>query len=151
MAIQTFTINMGTGTKLKIYAEPANLQYFVGNIEPDAAGGPFNKQVAAAGGTRRKYPGGPGVSYSGSNREILVDPGRKSGTALPGKPFVLREHGANEDLGQKNERRQFSYVGRVIDLHAWLRSNVDRPTFLHTSSGARYLLKDVESGGGAGA
>lgn len=143
MAIQSFTTTMGNGGKLTVYAEPANLQYFVGAIVPDSKLPPQTVPVEAAGGSRRKYPGAPGVSYSGSTREILVDPGRKSGTALPGRPFVLREFGKNEELGQVNERRQFTFTGRVVDLHAWLRANAEVPCFLHTNSGARYLIKDV--------
>lgn len=143
MAIQTFTTNMGTGTKLKIFAEPANLQHFVGNIEPDEADGPVNFQVNSGGGSRRRYPGGPAISYSGSTKEYFKDPSRRSGNALPGRTFVLRQHGADEAAGEINERRQFTFVGRIIDLHAWLRSNAVVPCYLHTNTGARYLIKDV--------
>lgn len=140
MAIQAHTVNTGSGTLLKIYAEPANINYFVDGLTPDAQQGPSNIQVNAGGGSRRKYPGGPSVSYSGTSREVLVDPSRSSGSALPGKPFVLREHG-NEEY---NEKRQFTFVGRVIDLHAYLRQNASVPCFLHTNTGARYLIKDIE-------
>jgi hypothetical protein len=42
-------------------------------------------------------------------------PGRKVGNALPGEPFIL-------DDG--TEKRQFTFAGNVVDLHAFLTSDV---------------------------
>jgi len=60
----------------------------------------------------------------------MVDPGRKVGNALPGSPFIL-------DDG--TEKRQFTFTGNVVDLHAFLMSDVKEETKLYTT-GAPYVI-----------
>lgn len=138
MAIVPHTVQVPGGQPLVIYAETDNINYFLnGDLEPDVLDGPTNSQVPTSGGQRRQYPGdGTRISFAGGNREYLKDPTRSSGPALPGRPFVLRE--LNSDQG--GEKRQFTYKGRFIDLHAFLRSEASKDMYLYSNSGARYSI-----------
>ena len=119
---QTFTIPAAGGRQeLKIYAIPANINYFLKTaLTPDVVQGPTNAQVAVKAFTRRQYPGDPTpINVSGATREYLIDPTRKVGNALPGRTVVLVA-----DAGTlTEERRAFTYSGRWMDFHSWLRSN----------------------------
>lgn len=138
MAIVPHTVQVPGGQPLVIYAETANINYFInGNLDPDVLDGPTNSQVAASGGSRRQYPGdGTRISFAGSQREYLKDPTRSSGTALPGRPFILKER--NSDEG--GEKRQFTYKGRFIDLSAFLRAEAAKDMYLYSNTGARYTI-----------
>ena len=66
----------------------------------------------------------------------MYDPGRKVGTALPGFSFIL-------DDG--TEKRQFTLEGDVMDLHAYLVSEVNAETKFRTQ-GARYVINPAAEG-----
>lgn len=138
MAIVPHTVQVPGGQPLVIYGETANINYFInGDLEPDVLDGPTNSQVSTGGGTRRQYPGdGTRISFGGSTREYLKDPTRSSGTALPGRPFILRE--TNSDQG--GEKRQFTFKGRFLDLHAFLRAESAKDMYLYSNTGARYTI-----------
>ena len=120
------------GFELDIWAEPANINYFLNTqLVPAAVAGTVNTQATVKSFTRRQYPGDPTtINVSGHTRTYMVDPGRKVGNALPGSPFIL-------DDG--TEKRQFTFTGNVIDLHAFLVSDVKEETKLYTT-GARYVI-----------
>ena len=67
----------------------------------------------------------------------MVDPGRKVGNALPGFSFIL-------DDG--TERRQFTLQGNVMDLHAYLITELNAETKLYTQ-GARYVITPTAPAG----
>lgn len=129
MTIQKFTID---GFDLAIWAEPANINYFLTTtLTPDAAEGVTNKQSSVKSHSRRQYPGDIiTMNVAAHERVYMVDPGRKVGNALPGKPFIL-------DDGV--EKRQFTMTGNVVDLHAFLTSDVKNETRLYTT-GASYVI-----------
>lgn len=120
------------GFELDIWAEPANINYFLNTeLVPAAVAGVVNTQATVKSFTRRQYPGDPStINVSGHQRTYMVDPGRKVGNALPGSPFIL-------DDG--TEKRQFTFTGNVIDLHAFLVSDAKQETKLYTT-GARYVI-----------
>jgi len=119
-------------TEIVIWAEPANINYFLKtDLVPAAASGASNTQATVKSHTRRQYPGDKStINVSGHTRTYMVDPGRKVGNALPGSPFIL-------DDG--TEKRQFTFTGNVVDLHAFLVSDVKEETKLYTT-GARYVI-----------
>lgn len=129
MTIQKITID---GKDLVLYAEPANINYFVETtLEPDADAGATNVQQSVKSHSRRQYPGDIiTMNVSAHTREVMVDPGRKVGNALPGSPFILSDD---------TEKRQFTFTGTVADLHAWLLGEVKKETVLYTT-GARYVI-----------
>jgi hypothetical protein len=141
MAILPHTFQVPGGESVTVYAETANINYFLANdLEPDTIDGPTNTQVSVSGSSRRQYPGdSTTINVSGSSREFLKDPSRSSGPALPGRSFILSEIGA-EDGGEK---RQFTYKGRLIDLHAFLRAEAGKPFYLYSNTGARYTIDAV--------
>ena len=121
-----------TDSKISIWGEPANINYYLNTeLVPDSVGGVTNVQTTVKAHTRRQYPGDPSsINVSGHSRTYMVDPGRKVGNALPGEPFIL-------DDGI--EKRQFTFVGDVIDLHAFLVGDMKAATKLYTT-GARYVI-----------
>jgi hypothetical protein len=139
MAILPFTVDMPTGGSFTIYAEPDNINYFLnGALDPDTTDGVTNGQTSVSAHSRQQYPGDPTpVGVSSSQREFLIDPTRKSGNGLPGKNFVLAALGAN---GQVVEKRQFTYKGRWLDLHAFLSAEAAFDMFAYNSSGARSTI-----------
>jgi hypothetical protein len=129
MSIQKFSPE---GFKLDIYAELANINYFLStDLVPAGVGTIVNKTATVKASTRRQYVGDPTpINVSGGERVYMVDPGRKVGNALPGEPFIL-------DDG--TEKRQMTFAGNVVDLHAFLSSDVKAETKLYTT-GARYVI-----------
>jgi len=129
MTVQKFAPE---GFELAIYAEQANLNYFLTTaIEPASAGAIVNKTASVKSHTRRKYVGDPAPSnIPETDRTYMYDPGRKVGNALPGQPFIL-------DDGV--EKRQMTFSGNVIDLHAFLMSDAKMELKLYTT-GARYVI-----------
>ena len=130
MAIQKHSI---ADSNTAIWAETANINYFLTTpLTPDSADSVTNVQVSKPGHSRRQYPGDASlVSVSAHSATTIVDPGRKSGNAVPGKPFVA-------DDG--TEKRQFRYTGDWTDVHALFVGNVAAETKLYSSTGTRYVI-----------
>ena len=126
------------GFELAIYAEEANINYFLSTpLTPASVGAVVSKTVTVKASTRRQYVGDPTpVNVSGGERVYMYDPGRKVGNALPGEPFIL-------DDG--TEKRQMTFTGNVVDLHAFLLSDVKEETQLYTT-GARYVIPKPSAG-----
>ena len=135
MTIQKFDPE---GFELEIWAEPANINYFLTTpLTPAGEGTIVNKTSNVKAHSRRQYPQDPStINVSASTRTYMVDPGRKVGNALPGSPFIL-------DDG--TEKRQFTFTGNVVDLHAFLLSDVKEETKLYTT-GARYVIPKPSGG-----
>jgi hypothetical protein len=126
------------GFELEIWAETANINYFLTTpLVPAGEGTIVNKTSNVKAHSRRQYPQDPStINVSASTRTYMVDPGRKVGNALPGSPFIL-------DDG--TEKRQFTFTGNVVDLHAFLLSDVKEETKLYTT-GARYVIPKPSAG-----
>lgn len=122
-----------------IWCIPANFNYFVKtDLVPDSEEGTINKQSTVKAHTRRLYYNDVlTVNVSAHQREFMVDPGRKVGSALPGYSFIL-------DDG--TEKRQFTTNADVMDLHAYLVSEVNATTQLYTE-GARYTISVANEAG----
>ena len=128
-----------TGQDFSIWCIPANFNYFVKtDLVPDSADSVVNKTTQVKAHTRRKYVGDPAPSnVPQATREFMVDPGRKVGSALPGFSFIL-------DDG--TESRQFTLQGNVMDLHAYLITELNAETKLYTQ-GARYVITPTAPAG----
>ena len=128
------------GKDIAIYGEPDNINYFVEtDLVPASAGSVVNKTANVSSSTRRRYAGDSSPSNVKSHtREFLFDPGRRNGAAVPGKPFIL-------DDG--TEKRQFSFTGNFMDLHAYLVGEAAMALTLYSPSAAYSIAK---AGGGGG-
>ena len=128
------------GFELDIYAEEANINYFLNTeLTPVSESGVVNKTTNVKAHTRRKYVGDTTPSnVSGGERVFMYDPGRINLQVLPGQPFIL-------DDG--TEKRQFTFNGNVVDLHAFLKSDVKSETKLYTS-GAPYVIDAASADAG---
>lgn len=136
MAITGHTFEVPAGNPCTIYGETANINYFLANpLTADSVDGPTNGAASVASSSRRQYPGdGTRISVAAATREFLVDPSRKSGNALPGRNFALKERGG------AGEFRSFTFKGRMMDLHAFIRAEAGKDMFLYGPSGARYTI-----------
>lgn len=128
-----------TGADFSIWCIPTNFNYFVTTpLTPDAEGGVVNAQSTVKAHTRRQYVGDIiTMNVASHTREYMYDPGRKVGSALPGFSFIL-------DDG--TEKRQFTLEGNVMDLHAYLVTELKAETKLYTQ-GARYTITPTGGGG----
>jgi len=135
MTIQKMTL---PGTQTAIWGELANINNFLRTpLTADAAAGVVNRQSTVRAHTRRQYPGDTTpINVSQAAREFLVDPGRKSGNALPGKSFrVVGDAGLPGE-----ENRQFTYQGRWIDVHALFVGDASMQVHLYSPTGTRYVV-----------
>lgn len=135
MAIERFSL---PGTDTAIYAEPVNLNYFLNNdLTPDTAASATNKQATVKAHTKRQYPNDPTPSsVSASVRTYLVDPGRRTGNALPGNSFrVVGDAGLPGE-----ENRQFTFSGNWLDVHALFVGDAAMQVYLYSPTGTRYVV-----------
>lgn len=135
MTIQKMTI---PGTDSAIWGEPVNINFFLNtDLVPDTAAGRqvSNQQVRSH--TRRQYPGdATPINVSAHGRQMLVDPGRKSGNALPGNSFrVVSDAGLPGE-----ENRQFTLQGRWEDLVNLFVGDAAMQVHLYSPSGTRYVV-----------
>lgn len=138
MATNSFTFTPTGGKKVTIYGETANINYFLNtNLVPDNESGVTNHTSTVRTFTRQQYPGDTTTSsVAQTTRQYLKDKTRRSGSALPGKNFILKEINSDED----GEKRAFTFKGRVMDLHAFLSSNASKDMYLYLSTGAKYKI-----------
>lgn len=125
------------GKNLAIIGETANINFFLKTeLTPDSVVGVVNKTATKKQHTRRKYVGDPAPSTVTSHSvQFMYDPGRIDLQTLPGKSFVL--------VGN-DEKRRFTYVGDVMDLHSFLVGDAAFDLKLYTT-GAPYQI--AASGG----
>lgn len=136
MSIQKHTID---GTDAAIYGETANLNHFLKTtLEPDVVGGVENRQSSVKAHSRRRYVNdSTPSSIPSSSRVWIYDPGRRNGSATPGKEMIL-------DDG--TERRSFTYTGPWTDVHAFLVGDAKTNLKAYSES-ARYDIVVEEAGG----
>jgi hypothetical protein len=137
MAITKFTIPAASGRKsFDIYAEPANLNYFLKTaLTPAEAAGVSNKSVVGKASMVRQYPGDPSAyNRPQVTRRVLIDPTRKSGNGLPGRSITL----VSEPNTAREERRSFTLRGQWIDFHAWFSLEAKYKSFAFNNNGTRY-------------
>lgn len=120
------------GKNLAIIGETENINFFVKTpLTPDSASSVVNKTTTKKAHQRRKYVGDPAPSSVVSHTvEFMYDPGRIDLQTLPGHSFRLVGGG---------ESRQFTYVGDVMDLHAYLVGEAGMELKLYTT-GAPYVI-----------
>ena len=130
MSQQKFSI---PNTNTAVWAEPANLNYFLKTpLTPDSAEGVTNVQTQVKQHTRRQYKGDTTlVNVQQHPREYMVDPGRKSGSALPGSPFVVSDG---------TETRTFRLAGDFMDVHAHFVGDAKNDINLYSPTGTRYSI-----------
>ena len=128
MTIQKHVYDVATG--YAIYGETANINYFLTtDLAPASAAGAQDKTASVSAFTRRRYPGdATPANVSASDRVFLFDPGRRNGSATPGKPFIL-------DDGV--EKRSFTFTGPFTSLHSFLVGDVAMDVKCYSPS-ARY-------------
>ena len=127
MTLQKHTLPSG---KAAIVGETANINYFLNvALEADGVGEVINVQQTVKAHTRRQYVGDSTPSnVPGHTRVVLYDPGRKNGSATPGKDMLL-----SDDV----ERRAFTYIGPWTEVHAFLVGNAKMDLKAYSES-ARY-------------
>ena len=135
MSIEKHSLDGGDAA---IYAETANLNYFLKEaLAPDSATSVTNVQQSVKAHTRRRYVGDTTpANVSAHSRDVLVDPGRRNGSATPGQQMVLSDG---------VETRQFTYTGPWTDVHAYLVGNAKMDMSAYSAS-ARYLINATQAG-----
>ena len=137
MTLQKHTIPNG---KAAIVGETENINYFLNTpLEADSVGSVINVQQTVKAHTRRQYVGDPTPSnIPGHTRVVLYDPGRRNGSATPGKDMLL-----SDDV----ERRAFTYIGPWTEIHAFLVGEAKMDLKAYSES-ARYDIAAASQGEG---
>ena len=137
MTLQKHTL---PNQKAAIFGETANINYFLNTpLEADSVGEVVNVQQTVKAHTRRQYVGDSTPSnVPGHTRVVLFDPGRKNGSATPGKNMLLSDG---------TERRAFTYIGPWTEIHAFLVGNAKMDLKAYSES-ARYDIKAAGDEGG---
>ncbi len=135
MATQSFTVDVPTFPAITIYGEAANINYFLTpDLIADADEVSYVQTRNVRSHTRQQYPGDVSTaSVNATTRKVLVDPSRRTGSALPGKSVVLQEMAAEGET----ERRQFSYKGSFVALHSYIKENAAVDLWLISNTGAK--------------
>lgn len=131
MAIEKHSID---GTKAAIWAETANLNYFLKTeLTPDTVGGVENRTKNIPQRTVSRYINDPNpyTIKAVTGARYLFDPGRKNGGATPGQEMILADG---------VEKRSMTYTGSFIDVHAYFVGNAKMDLTLY-SAGASYSIK----------
>lgn len=135
MAIEKHTVDAVNGAA--IYGETANINYFLTTqLDADTVGGVEVRTKDIPARTVRRYKGDPAPYSVGavSGVRYLYDPGRKNGSATPGKEMIL-------DDG--TEKRAFTYTGAWVDIHAFLLGDAAMDLTAY-SEGAAYVITVTE-------
>lgn len=141
MATSAFSITVANGKPLTIYGETANINYFLNtNLVPNEDAGVTNHTTSVSTFSRQQYPGDT-TTYSvvSTTRSYMKDGSRRSGSALPGKNFVLKEKTADGT----GEVRTFTFKGRVMDLAVFLRLQASMDLVLALNTGATYQISEA--------
>lgn len=136
----------GARQRLRIYGSVESWNFFCATeATDDELGGKSNNQKAIRGHQRRRGPSDQNpVNVLQSNAEYLIDPSLKSGNALPGVGFTLKTT-ADADI---DEKRDFQFVGRSMDLIEYLDQNINYPTYIYLENGGRHTLELGSADGG---
>lgn len=124
---------------MTLIGETANINYFLQTpLVPKTDEDATNKQVRVKAHMRRQGPGDASkINVPEQMREVLVDPTRTSGSALPGRTVTLVGN-----PGMINEeRRSFTLVGRWVDFHAYLVSHAKMYIYAYNHTGAKSKIK----------
>lgn len=135
MAIEKMTI---PGTDTAIWGEPVNINFFLNtDLVPDTVAGRTVSNQTVRSHTRRQYPGDTtAINVSSHQRQMLVDPGRRSGNALPGSSFrVVSDAGLPAE-----ENRQFTVQGRWEDVVDLFAGDAAMLVQLYSPRGTRYVV-----------
>ena len=133
------------GFEVVVWAETANLQFFIPDAAPDGAGQRANVQRAVSAHSRSQYHGDTSeVSVSAHDRNVIADPGARKRNVLPGKAFMLEQLDENGDVN--GEIRRMSFTGTLTNLVAAFDGAVAVPCQLRSPSGVPYLLAVAQGG-----
>lgn len=141
MATSAFSITVANGKPLTIYGETANINYFLNtDLVPNEDAGVTNHTSSVGTFSRQQYPGdNTTYSVASTTRSYMKDGSRRSGSALPGKNFVLKEK-TSDGTG---EVRTFTFKGRVMDLAVFLRLQASMDLVLALNTGATYQISEA--------
>ena len=123
------------------YKHIESLQWFLNTTIEDeeaALGSTATKDIPAM--QRRRGPSDTNpINVSATTAQYLRDPSLKSGSALPGKWFVLR---TTEDADDQ-EKRRFTFVGSYHDLQSVLQADIKYPCYIRAEGCGRHTIKPI--------
>ena len=121
---------------LTIWDKYGNLEYFCDTTGlTEASSSVTNKQANVKASSVHYYMNSETTyTRAATTKQFIHDPGRRKGNAIPGKPFVLVA-----DAGlPSEEKRQFTFEGAFLDLHAFVTGSAKMTVDLFSDSGTRY-------------
>lgn len=123
------------------YNDKRSLEFFLNTpIVDDEDAAPEVKTKNIPIHPRRKGPSDQTpINVESHPAEYLKDPTLKSGNARPGRSFILQ----TTDDADVDEKRQFTFTGRTMDLRQILAADIKYPTYLYVQGGGRKTLNPI--------
>lgn len=132
------------GRAVTIYGDTTTIRRYFPNAQVIDEDDYTIKSVTYRGGVRRRFPGGPGVSYGGGTRSVVVGPPARR-SVLPGNPIKCEEETGVGPL-RRLEINQMSLVGSITAAVAVARATATRSFVLRSPGGKPYQINAAPGG-----
>lgn len=132
--IEIFNFTDLDGNEQQIYSKAGDVETYVGGLTPFADFTINTREVTYPGGSRRQYPGGPGINYAGHTKtRLTVTP--PTGPALPGQTAYI-EVPKGEGLGVNV--LNVTFTGSFASLYTFVIANATSDFTLRSPDGTPY-------------
>lgn len=126
------------GEDYKLFAKEGQVEGLLGGLQAQNVVNPAPQQVAVGGHTRRRYPGGPGISVSGFTRTTLLG-GDANRRTLPGQNAYM-EVEVSQGTGSKTEVTTVTFTGPFTSLYQYVLANAEAEMVLRSPDGTPYEI-----------
>lgn len=124
--------------KHKLFAKEGQIEGLLGGLQDMGTVNPAPRQVAVGGHTRRRYPGGPGISVSGFTRTTLLG-GDGNRATLPGANAYF-EVEVTQGESVKLEVVTVTFTGPFTSLYQYVLANAETAMVLRSPDGTAYEI-----------
>jgi hypothetical protein len=126
------------GRTEKLFAKEGQIDGLLGGLTSLGVVNPAPQTVAVGGHTRRRYPGGPGISVSAFSRVTLLG-GEANRRTLPGQNAYL-EVEVTTGTTVKKEVVTITFTGSFTDLYRFVLANAETDMVLRSPDGTPYEI-----------
>jgi hypothetical protein len=122
----------------KLFAKDGQIEGLLGGLEAQNVVNAAPQQVGVPGHTRRRYPGGPGISVPGHTRTTLLG-GDANRRTLPGQNAYL-EVETSDGSNVKVETTTITFTGPFTSLYQFVLANAETEMVLRSPDGTPYEI-----------
>lgn len=142
MARKTKHTVTAAGRSIVLYGETDKVQEFFPTAQPVSEDSYTVKDVQFKGGTRRRFPGGPGSNAEGGTRKVVFGRPAKQST-LPGNPIKC-EVTTGTGAQARTEVTQLTLVGAITAAFQIAKATSEKVFILRSPQGKPYYIGEAE-------